>query len=44
MWPVYTVINEIKAGERFCFDNVIIVGKFHFFNKIIECKKKFSKT
>ena len=27
MWPVYTVINEIKAGERFCFDNVIIVGR-----------------
>jgi hypothetical protein len=30
MWPVYTVINEIKAGERFCFENVIIVGKLEF--------------
>ena len=27
MWPVYTVINEIKPSERFCIDNVVIVGK-----------------
>lgn len=31
MWPVYTVINEIKPGERFCIDNVIISGKILFF-------------
>ena len=27
MWPVYAVINEINPNERFCIDNVIVVGK-----------------
>ena len=27
MWPVYAVMNEINPNERFCIDNVIVVGK-----------------
>ena len=26
IWPVYGVINEIKPQERFCINNVIIIG------------------
>jgi hypothetical protein len=27
IWPVYAVLNEINLNERFCIDNVIVVGK-----------------
>lgn len=30
MWPVFACINEISPQERFCVDNVIILGTVYF--------------
>jgi len=28
LWPVFLTINEVKIGERYCPDNIIIAGSF----------------
>ena len=38
MWPVYAVINEINPNERFCIDNVIVVGKKLILRNILNFK------
>ncbi len=38
MWPVYAVINEINLNERFCIDNVIVVGKKLILRNILNFK------
>ena len=30
IWPIMLVIDQIKPGQRFCFENVIFAGKLSY--------------